>query len=69
MSFKRSFWKMSLTFVKKKESRVIDLKGSENFFSFMDKLPLIALKEVYVNATPNIQNKTKIGGYDSSYLP
>ena len=41
----------------------------KNIFSFMDKLPLIALKDVYVNATKNIQNKTKIGGYNSSYLP
>ena len=56
MSFRRSYWKMSLTFVKKKESRVIDLKSSENFFSFRDKLPLIALIDVYINATINMQN-------------
>ena len=49
-----SIGKMSLTFGKKKESRVINLKGSENFFSFMDKLPLIALKVVYINATINV---------------
>ena len=48
-----SIGKMSLTFGKKKESRVIDLKGSGNFFSFMDKCTLMAKKAYKFSTAEN----------------